>query len=209
MPTNKLWIEHTEKAAWESVQALRDKIAEAERRIERLGPPVAAWQPLLDELDRLRSELGLGDESYVDVLRAVLERAASDRARVSVLERERVEQSVREREREQQALPREQPFDVTELMRHRGHESFDDDVDVDDGDRQPPSRGVSQRDLDCRRRELLADRALPNDVDALLRLIDTKVADLGDVEGQALADAALDLGVFALALAALREDEEE
>jgi hypothetical protein len=55
MPTNKLWIEHTEKAAWESVQALRDKIAEAERRIERLGPPVAAWQPLLDELDRVRS----------------------------------------------------------------------------------------------------------------------------------------------------------
>jgi hypothetical protein len=102
-----------------------------------------------------------------------------------------------------------QPFDVTELMRHRRHESFDDEVDVDDGDRQSPSHSVSQRDLECRRRELLADRALPNDVDALLRSIDAKVADLGDVEGQALADAALDLGVFALALAALRDEGDE
>ena len=196
MPTNKLWIEHTEKAGWEFVQALREKLADAERRIERLGPPVASWQPLLDELDRARSELGLHDENYVDVLRLLLERATRHKERLEELERER----------EKHARQSEQPFDVTALMRRPRHESFDDDDDI-----QPEPRRVSQVELDLarRRRELLADRALPDDVDALLCLIDAKVADLGDVEGLALSDAALDLGVFALALAALREDGDE
>ena len=27
MPTNKLWTEHTERAAWQSVEALREKLA--------------------------------------------------------------------------------------------------------------------------------------------------------------------------------------
>ena len=114
MPTNKLWIEHTERAAWESVQALRDKIAEAERRIERLRPPVAAWRPLLDELDRARNELGLHAEHYVDVLRLLLDRAARHKAQLETLERELG------RDREQHAQRREEPFDVTALMRHPG-----------------------------------------------------------------------------------------
>jgi hypothetical protein len=198
MPINKLWTEHTEKAAWESVLALRDKIAEAERRIERLGPPVAAWTPLLDELDRARGELGLHDEDYVDVLRVLLERAAHHKGRLEEIERER--------EREKQTRQSEQPFDVTALMRRPGREFFDDDDDT-----HPQPRRVAQatRDLERRRRELVADRALPDDVEALLRLIDSKVADLEDVEGVALSDAALDLGVYALALAALRDDSEE
>jgi hypothetical protein len=195
MPINKLWTEHTEKAAWESVEALREKIADAERRIERLGPPVAAWQPLLDELDRARGELGLRDESYVDVLGLLLRRAAYHQERVAQLERER----------EQRAQQSEQKFDVTELMRRPRRESLEDD----DDSLTHSSRVMRvERDLERRRRELLADHALPDDVEALLRLIDAKVADLGDAEGLALSDAALDLGVYALALAALRDDEE-
>jgi hypothetical protein len=34
MPTNKLWIEHTERAAWESVSALRNELAEEKKRFE-------------------------------------------------------------------------------------------------------------------------------------------------------------------------------
>ena len=200
MPINKLWTEHTEKAAWESVLALRDKIAEAERRIERLGPPVAAWTPLLDELDRARGELGLQEEDYVDVLRVLLQRAAHYKERLEQIERERA------RERETQIRQSEQPFDVTALMRRPGREFIDDDDDA-----HPQPRRVAQvtRDLERRRRELVADRALPDDVEALLRSIDSKVTDLEEVEGVALSDAALDLGVYALALAALRDDEDE
>ena len=194
MPINKLWTEHTEKAAWESVQALRDKIAEAERRIERLGPPVAAWTPLLDELDRARGELELQDEDYVGVLRVLLERAARHEKRLEQLERE------------QRTRQSEQLFDVTALMRSPGREFIDDD---DDTQPQPRRASQVQRELERRRRELLADRALPDDVEALLLLIDAKVADLEEAEGVALSEAALDLGVFALALAALRDDGDE
>jgi hypothetical protein len=194
MPINKLWTEHTEKAAWESVQALRDKIAEAERRIERLGPPVAAWTPLLDELDRARGELELHDEDYVGVLRVLLERAARHEKRLEQLERE------------QRTRQSEQLFDVTALMRSPGREFIDDD---DDTQPQPRRASQVQRELERRRRELLADRALPDDVEALLLLIDAKVADLEEAEGVALSEAALDLGVFALALAALRDDGDE
>jgi hypothetical protein len=196
MPVNKLWLEHTEKAAWDSVQALRGKIADAERRIERLRPPVAAWRPLLDELDRARGELGLHDEDYVDVLRLVLERAAHDRKQIEELGRER----------KRHAQPHEQPVDVTALIQRPVRDPFDDDDDY----LSLPRRVAEVRyDLERRRRELLADGPLPDDVEALLNLIDAKVADLGDIEGQALSDAALDLGVFALALATLRDDGDE
>jgi len=202
MPINKLWLEHTEKAAWESVEALREKIADAERRIERLRPPVTTWRPLLDELDRARGELGLHDEDYVEVLRRLLERATRHQQRVEELEREL------ERERAKHAQRSGPPFDVTALMRYPGHSPVDDD---DDDDRQPQLRRVLQveGDLARRRRELLADGALPDDIDALLHLIDVKVSDLGDVEGLALSEAALDLGVVALALAGLRDDGDE
>ena len=68
MPTNKLWLEHTEKAAWESVQALREKLADAEKRMQRLAPPTAGWQPLLDAIDLAKTELGLSSDSYGDLL---------------------------------------------------------------------------------------------------------------------------------------------
>src|SRR5262245_14713334 len=74
MPTNKLWIEHTERAAWQSVQALREKLAEAERRAERLAPPLEGWRELLVALDRARDSHALGGETYAELIRALLER---------------------------------------------------------------------------------------------------------------------------------------
>jgi len=192
MPTSKLWLEHTEKAAWDSVQALREKIASAERRIERLGPPIDAWQPLLDELDGARAELGLPSASYVEVLRLLLERAARDRTRLTELEREQVART---------SAP---PFDVTALMRGRRDARLDDEDDL----AARPQLAALERDLERRRGELAADRALPREVDALLARIDAQVADLAEVEGGALTDAALDLAVFALELAARGRDGE-
>jgi len=192
MPTSKLWLEHTEKAAWDSVQALREKIASAERRIERLGPPIDAWQPLLDELDAAREQLGLPSASYVEVLRLLLERAALDRARLAELEREQVARA---------SAP---PFDVTALMRDRRDARRDDEDDL----AARPRLAALEREIERRRGELVADRALPRELDALLARIDAQVADLAEVEGAGLTDAALDLAVFALELAARGRDGE-
>jgi hypothetical protein len=130
------------------------------------------------------------------VLRLLLERAARQQEQLQELERERGQ-------RVQQS---ERTFDVLALTRRLARESFDDD---DEGELLERSAEQIDRAVQRRRRELVADRALPNDVDALLRSIDAKVADLGEVEGKALSDAALDLGVLALALAELSEDGDE
>src|SRR5919204_6512194 len=74
MPTNKLWIEHTERAAWESVQALRSELAEANRRLERLTPPVEGWPTLLEALDALKEQHALGGKTYAEILRGVVDR---------------------------------------------------------------------------------------------------------------------------------------
>ena len=50
-------LEHTERAAWESVEALREKLVQADRRIERLAPPVEGWPELLATLDAVKSEV--------------------------------------------------------------------------------------------------------------------------------------------------------
>src|SRR3954453_4805442 len=48
MSTNKLWLEHPERAAWESVQAIREKLKQSEKRLQAMSPPVEGWERLLD-----------------------------------------------------------------------------------------------------------------------------------------------------------------
>ena len=48
MPTNKLWIEHTERAAWDSVEALRERLLKAESRLQALATGVDRVPQLLD-----------------------------------------------------------------------------------------------------------------------------------------------------------------
>src|SRR5688572_33316270 len=88
MPTNKLWLEHTEKAAWESVQALREKLADAEKRMQRLAPPTAGWQPLLDAIDLAKTELGLSGDSYAALLGELVNETKRTQSERRALEQE-------------------------------------------------------------------------------------------------------------------------
>lgn len=74
MPTNKLWIEHTERAAWESVTALRRELAKLQRRIDQMAPPIEGWQKLFDDIDAAKEKHGLTGETYAEFLRALLAR---------------------------------------------------------------------------------------------------------------------------------------
>ncbi|HTA92095.1 MAG TPA: hypothetical protein VK745_21090 [Polyangiaceae bacterium] len=98
MPTSKLWLEHTERAAWESVEALREKLVEAEKRIQRLAPPVEGWPELLSALDAVKEERGLASDTYAALIRELNERlttvGASARATEEELAREREKRSV-------------------------------------------------------------------------------------------------------------------
>src|SRR5262245_10585525 len=88
MPTNKLWIEHTERAAWESVEALREKLADAEKRMQRMAPPVEGWQGVFDALERAGQQYQLPGAGYAEWLRALVERLERAEMRNRSLEEE-------------------------------------------------------------------------------------------------------------------------
>lgn len=67
MPTNRLWLEHTERAAWESVQALRQKLATAEERLQRFAPVKETWQSIVEALDHARNDLNVQKERYSEI----------------------------------------------------------------------------------------------------------------------------------------------
>jgi hypothetical protein len=82
MPTNPLWLEHTERAAWDTVQALRQQIEAERARVEQFSRLQESWPKLLGILADLRSSHGLSSErphDLVEELGRELERVRAER----------------------------------------------------------------------------------------------------------------------------------
>ncbi|HMJ11424.1 MAG TPA: hypothetical protein VK524_08445 [Polyangiaceae bacterium] len=62
MPTNPLWLEHTERAAWDTVQALRQQIEAERARVEQFLRLQENWPKLLGALVSLKAAQGLSSE---------------------------------------------------------------------------------------------------------------------------------------------------
>jgi hypothetical protein len=186
MPTNKLWIEHTERAAWESVTALRSELAEANRRLERLTPPVEGWQALLAALDAAKEDHALGGKTYAEVLRGLLDRLALAEARLRTA---------------QEGLARAHlpaaPVPTVSSTNVRRSPASDAPAPDDSSDFTTLARRFV-RAMQRRYESSPADR--PLGVDEALDAISSKVDELADMDDIELADAAVDLAVLALCL---------
>jgi hypothetical protein len=68
MPTNREWLEHTERAAWDTVQSLRQQIEQERARVARLTPLRESWQRIIEVLDLAKTEHGITAEHYADVV---------------------------------------------------------------------------------------------------------------------------------------------
>jgi hypothetical protein len=68
MPTNREWLEHTERAAWDTVQSLRQQIEQERTRVARLTPLRESWQRIIEVLDLAKTEHGITAEHYADVV---------------------------------------------------------------------------------------------------------------------------------------------
>jgi hypothetical protein len=68
MPTNREWLEHTERAAWDTVQSLRQQIEQERSRIARLTPLRESWQRIIEVLDLAKAEYGITAQHYADVV---------------------------------------------------------------------------------------------------------------------------------------------
>ena len=188
MPTNKLWLEHTERAAWESVEALREKLLEAEKRIERLAPPLEGWLELLAALDAVKEERALRSNNYAALIRELHEHVttvdANARATAGELLREREKRSV-------PALPRAPRFDSADELPAA---LMADEDEYESGAGAQFLRGLWRR-YRAHLRE--ANRVSP---DSLLLAIEGQVDQLAELDEPELPEAALTLAVLAMRL---------
>src|SRR5262245_50955270 len=74
MPTNKLWLEHTERAAWDSVDALRERLLKAESRLQALASGVDRVPELLDRLDEAKQKHAPSACSHDEVVTQLVSR---------------------------------------------------------------------------------------------------------------------------------------
>ena len=96
MPVNPLWLEHTERAAWDTVQTLRQQIEAERARVERLVRMQENWPKMLDALDKVQALHAVSAAQPADVverLGAELERVKREHAElVEKCENERRQQ---------------------------------------------------------------------------------------------------------------------
>jgi hypothetical protein len=186
MPTNKLWIEHTERAAWESVTALRSELAEANKRLVRLTPPVEGWQALFEALDAAKEDHGLGGKTYAEVLRTILDRLALSDARLRA-----AQEGLARAHLPASPAPVASSTNVRQSVRS----------DAPPADDTPDFTTLARRFVRAmQRRYEDSAREPPRDVEALLGALAAKVDELADMDDIELADAAVDLAVLALCL---------
>jgi hypothetical protein len=170
------------------VQALREKLAEAEARTERMAPPAEGWRELFDALDAARASHALSGGTYADLIRAALDRLARAEADRRSLEARLTGEPVR--------APREvRPPEPPRRRRERVAVWNDDD----DGER--PSRAERRLfgEIHERARELERERPRP-DLDRALSEIETRLADLPELDPTEIMDIAADLAALALCL---------
>jgi hypothetical protein len=83
MPVNPLWLEHTEKAAWDTVKTLRQQIEAERARVELLVKMQENWPKLLEVLDQVQTQhavSGVQPSEVVERLGAELERVKREHA---------------------------------------------------------------------------------------------------------------------------------
>jgi hypothetical protein len=191
MPVNKLWIEYTERAAWESVEALRRKLAEAEARIERMAPSNSGWRELFDALDAAQQQQALDGATYADLVQGILDRLADVQARAAVMTEElaRIKSL---------GLPAMAASPAPALAWYQDPEApYLEDAEASESETEHFVRAVEHR---CRS---LASEPGSTDLDGVLRAIEARVDSLSDMDDPGIAEAAVELAALAACLAAV------
>ena len=182
MPTNKLWIEHTERAAWDSVEALRERLSKAESHLQALLAGAERVPELLDALDAARQKHAAQARGYPEVvaeLVAEVERLAEELARSKLRQPTVVSFAPAP------ARPALDSEDLDTRIRSR--------VDEDDLELSAFTQAMQRR---------AETHESARDLNRLLELAENKVDDLTELEGAALREAALELALLAARISA-------
>jgi hypothetical protein len=198
MPTNRDWLEHTERAAWDTVQSLRRQIEEERTRVARLSPIRENLQRVLEVLDAAKAEHGIAAERYVDLvdaLSAELKKYKEERDRLA--ERLDVEKRAVHDVGQRVEVIRLGPTETRQ--------------------RAPGTAWFAERVADLRREQLDAQRTSTRpSLDRLIAGVEAKLEELEDAPRSEIVAIAVELGALALRIAELGDrkqrrsrDEEE
>jgi hypothetical protein len=178
MPTNKLWLEHTERAAWDTIGALREKLLKAENRLQALVPGVARVEELFDLLDATKLKYApqaAGHAAVVEELVAHIEQLRAERAS-NLLPPSMVTGAG--------PLP-SFPFDWGD------HPECEPDPLDDD------SEALNRFTRALRHKAERSDPSGPNDMERLLQQAEDTLDEMSEADGVALRDAAVELALLA------------
>ena len=181
MPTNKLWIEHTERAAWDSVEALRERLLKAESRLQALATGVDHVPQLLDLLDEAKQRYAPAAQAHDEIVAQLL-------ARIERLQGEL------DTAKTPEPTPATISFEAPPARPRLDSEDLDDS----------PQRRVDDDDFDLagfaqtmQRRNDSNGSELGRDLNRLLTLAENKFDDLTELEGAPLREAAVELAILA------------
>ena len=179
MPTNKLWIEHTERAAWDSVEALRERLLKAESRLQALATGVDRVPQLLDLLEEAKQKYAPDAQGHDNIVAELL-------SRIQHLQGELEAAKTPEPMVVSFAAPLPRPpLDSDDLDAPLRSRADEDDFDL---------AGFTQT---MQRRSEREAEGPARDLDRLLTLAEDKLDDLSELEGGALREAAVELAILA------------
>ncbi len=183
MPTNKLWIEHTERAAWDSVEALRERLLKAESRLQALAAGVDRVPQLLDLLDEAKQRYAPDAQGHDDIVAQLL-------ARIERLQGEL------DAARTPEPTPRLVSFAAPPLRPRL------DSEDLEEGAHARTAGEDDEFDLAAftqtmQRRNDSGGAELGRDLNRLLTQAENKLDDLTELEGAALREATVELAILA------------
>jgi hypothetical protein len=180
MPTNKLWIEHTERAAWDSVEALRERLLKAESRLEALATGVDRVPQLLDRLDEAKHKYAPDAQGHDDIVVQLLgriEKLQTDLDAARTPEPTQVTFAP--------PLPPRRRLDSDDLDEPQRQRIDDDDSEL---------TGFAQT---MQRHSATSSAEPSRDLNRLLTQAEQKLDDLTELEGAALREAAIELAILA------------
>jgi hypothetical protein len=179
MPTNKLWIEHTERAAWDSVEALRERLLKAEQRLQALAAGVDRVPQLLDLLDVAKQKYAPDARAHDEIVSELLTRIDKLQAELDAASAPGPLQVTFV------AAPARPRLDSDELDALPRQREEDDELDLASFTQSMQRRGES------------AAQDGPRDLERLLTLAEHKLDDLAELEGPTLREAAVELAILA------------
>ncbi|MEZ4221406.1 MAG: hypothetical protein R3B13_10815 [Polyangiaceae bacterium] len=174
MPTNPLWLEHTEKAAWDTVQTLRAEVERANKRVQQLTELQGQWPGVERYLQSECEKRELPSAPPLSMLEALCERL--------------------------QRLERQEAKDEAPVASSTEHQAESSAKPTGD-ERLSASVRWFARLVDRRRRTSGRTTVDPTRRAALLNALEHQVEDLAHARPRDLVDSAVEVARLALELA--------